>query len=80
MTSNDYLYIYANEKDGRYFLFSIQKIAIKISRCLSKKVTLNEIDKNRYDMLDDKFNITDYVFRTLLTELQHQNSLAIIFH
>lgn len=60
MTASDYLYVYSNDKEDRYHHLPPLDIAIKISRILSKRFTVKNIDKNRREMLADKFNITDF--------------------
>lgn len=46
MTSNDYLYVYANGKADRYHNLPQLDIAIKISRILSTRFAVKYIDKN----------------------------------
>ncbi|WP_273724257.1 hypothetical protein [Leuconostoc mesenteroides] len=60
MTSNDYLKVCANGQEDRYHHLPTLSNAIKISHILSKRFTGKDIDKNRIEMLSDKFNITDF--------------------
>lgn len=78
MTSNDYLKVYANDQEDRYHHLPKLDIAIKISRILSKRFTVKDIDLNRREMLADKFNITDYSLNKLLTEIEEQQHFEII--
>lgn len=80
MTSNDYLYVYANDKVDRYHHLPSIDIVIKISRILSKRFTVKDIDKNSCEMQADKFNITDYSLSKLLTEIENQKHFEIINH
>ena len=50
MTSNDYLYVYANDQEDRYHHLQTLDIAIKISRILSKRFAVKDIDKNRREI------------------------------
>lgn len=78
MTSNDYLKVYANDQEDRYHHLPKLDIAIKISRILSKRFTVKDIDLNRREMLADKFNITDCSLIKLLEEIQYQNHFEIM--
>lgn len=78
MTSNDYLYVYANDKEDRYHHLPPLDIAIKISRIPSKKFTVKDIDKNRCEVLADKFNITDCSLDKLMNEIKYQDHFEII--
>lgn len=50
MTSNDYLYVYANDQEDLYHHLQTLDIAIKISRILSKRFAVKDIDKNRREI------------------------------
>lgn len=50
MTSNDYLYDYANDHEDHYHHLPPLDIAIKISRILSKRFAVKDIDKNRREI------------------------------
>lgn len=78
MTSNDYLRVYANDQEDRYHHLPKLDIAIKISRILSKRFTVKDIDLNRREMLADKFNITDCSLSKLLEEIKYQDHFEII--
>lgn len=78
MTSNDYLNLYANDSEDRYHHLPPLDIAIKISRILSKRFKVKEIDLNRREMIADKFNITDCSLSKLLKEIQYQDHFEII--
>jgi len=78
MTSNDYLYVYSNDKEDRYHHLPPLDIAIKISRIISTRFTVKDFDLNRREMLADKFNITDYSLTKLLTEIKNQQHFEII--
>lgn len=80
MTPNDYLKVYANDQEDRYHHLPKLDIAIKISRILSKRFTVKDIDLNRREMLADKFNITDYSLSKLLTEIENKAHFEIINH
>lgn len=78
MTSNDYLKVYANDQGDRYHHLPKLDIAIIISRILSKRFTVKDIDLNRREMLADKFNITYYSLSMLLEEIQYQEHFELI--
>lgn len=78
MTSNDYLNIYANDSENRYHHLPQLDIAIKISRILSKRFKVKDIDLNRREMIADKFNITDGSLSKLLEEIQYQDHFGLI--
>ncbi|WP_337090425.1 hypothetical protein [Leuconostoc pseudomesenteroides] len=80
MTSNDYLEVYANDQEDRYHHLPKLDIAIKISRILSKRFTVKDIDLNRREMLADKFNITDYSLSKLLKALQSDDYCYDMIH
>ncbi|MFT8991761.1 MAG: hypothetical protein ABF978_01825 [Leuconostoc mesenteroides] len=71
MTSNDYLNMYANDREDRYHHLPPLDIAIKISRILSKRFKVKDIDLNRPEMLANKFNITDCSLSKLLEEIKY---------
>ncbi|WAM37746.1 hypothetical protein [Leuconostoc pseudomesenteroides] len=80
MTSNEYFYIYANDQEDRYHHLPPLDIAIKVSRILSKRFTVKDIDKNRCEMLADKFNITDYSLGKLLKAIQSDDDCYDMIH
>lgn len=80
MTANDYLYVYSNDKEGRYHHLPPLEIAVKISRILSKIFTVKGIDLNRREMLADKFNITDYSLSKLLKAMQSDDYCYAMIH
>ncbi|CAM3163557.1 MULTISPECIES: hypothetical protein [Leuconostoc] len=78
MTTNDYICAYANNKDDRYHHLPRLEVAVKLSRLLSKRFTVKDIDNNRREMLADKFDITDYSLSKLLTEIENQERFELI--
>jgi hypothetical protein len=74
MTANDYLYVYANDKEDRYHHLPPLDIAIKISRILSKDLQLKILIK----IVVKCWRINSTLLIILLEEIQYQERFELI--
>ncbi|MGX4593629.1 hypothetical protein JNUCC76_06780 [Leuconostoc sp. JNUCC 76] len=75
MTINDYLTIYVNDKSDQYHHLPAPSVAQKITSILAGRFSPKTFDKNRKEMLADKFEVTDAGLEKLLEVISIDNEL-----